>query len=47
MFSLLPFNARASHYGALHVLCYSPPAAIARGLFKPSTDAASLVGSIK
>ena len=40
------FNAHASHYSALYFFGYNSPADIARQLFKPSTDAASLLVSI-
>ena len=39
--------SRLSHFRDMYVFYYNSPAAIARELFKPSTDAASLVGSIK
>jgi len=38
--------SRLSHFRDMYVFYYNSPAAIARELFKPSTDAASLVGSI-
>jgi len=41
-----PFNAHASHYSALHFFRCNSPADIARELFTPSTDAASLLVSI-
>jgi len=42
-----PFNARAGHHSGWHFFGYNSPATIARELFKSSTDAASLLGSIK
>jgi len=42
-----PFNAHASHYSDIHIFGYNSPADIARELFKPSTDEASLLGPIK
>ena len=41
-----PFNARAGHCSGRHVFGYNSLVAIARELFKPSTDAAGLLGSI-
>jgi len=44
---LKPFNALAGHDRGRHFFSNKPPAAIARELFKPSTDSASLLVSIK
>ena len=41
------FNARAGDYSRRYIFGYNSPAAIARELFKPSTDVASLLDSIK
>jgi len=41
-----PFNDHASHYSGSDVFGYNSPPAAAREVFKPSTDAARLVGSI-
>ena len=45
--ALNPFNDRASHYSATHIFGYNSAPAAAREVFKPSTDAESLLGSIK
>jgi len=45
--NLKPFNDRASQKIGARFFGYNSLAAIARELFKPSTDAASLLGSIK
>ena len=42
-----PFNARAGHHSGRHVFGHSSPAAIARKVFKPSTDSTSFLVSIK
>jgi len=44
---LKPFKDRARQYIGACFFSYNSPVAIARELFKPSTDAASLLGSIK
>ena len=44
--STTPFNDRASQWIGSRFFGYNVPAAIARALFNPSTDAASLLGSI-
>ena len=43
----IAFNDRASQWIGSRFFGYNSPAAIARELFKPSTDAARLLGSIK
>ena len=45
--STYPFNDGASQSVGSSFFGYTSPAAIARELFKPSTDAARLLGSIK
>ena len=45
--NLGPFNDRASHYSATCIFGYNSAPAAAREVFKPSTDAESLLGSIK
>jgi len=40
-------NDYASHYSGSRFFCYNLPAASATEVFKPSTDAESLLGSIK
>ena len=42
-----PFNDRAGHYSGSCIFCYNSAPAAAREVFKPSTDAESLLGSIK
>jgi len=44
---LIPFNARAGHHRGRHFFGHNSPAAIARELFKPSTDSASLLVATK
>jgi len=46
-FFLKPFNDRARHPSGARFFCYNSPAASATEVFKPSTDAESLLGSIK
>jgi len=41
-----PFTAHQSHYSGSRLFGYNLPATIARELFKPSTDAGRLLGSI-
>ena len=45
--NLGPFNDRASHYSATCIFGYNSAPAAAREVFKPSTDAESLLVSIK
>jgi len=45
--NLGPFNDRASHYSATCIFGYNSAPAAASEVFKPSTDAESLLGSIK
>jgi len=45
--TLEPLNAHASHLNGRHFFGHNTPAAAAREVFKPSTDAESLLGSIK
>jgi len=42
-----PSNDNQSHYNGSMFVCYNSPAATAKEVFKPSTDAESLLGSIK
>ena len=42
-----PFNDHRSQLIGSRFFCYNSPAAAAREVFKPSTDAESLLGSIK
>jgi len=42
----LPFNDHRSQLIGSRFFCYNSPAAAAREVFKPSTDAESLLGSI-
>jgi len=42
-----PFNAHAGHLSGRDFFGHNSPAAAAREVFKPSKDAASLLGSIK
>ena len=44
---LSKYTARAGHYSDQHFLDYKSPATVARELFKPSTDSASFLLSIK
>jgi len=44
---MFPFNDRARQWIGACFFGYNSPAAIARELFKPSTDAARLLGSIE
>ena len=44
---LQPFNDHRSQLIGSRFFCYNSPAAAAREVFKPSTDAESLLGSIK
>ena len=46
-FALLALNAHASHLSGRHFFGHNSPAAAAREVLKLSTDAASLLGSIK
>jgi len=45
-FPLKPFNAHQSQYIGPRFFGYNSPAAAAREVFKPSTDAGRLLGSI-
>ena len=42
-----PFNDHQNHYNGSCFFCYNLPDANAREVFKPTTDAGSLLGSIK
>jgi len=45
-FYVQSFKCRASHYSNRPIFGHNSPAAITRELFKPSTDATSLLVSI-
>jgi len=47
LFCTQPFNDHRSQLIGSRFFCYNSPAAAAREVFKPSTDAESLLGSIK
>ena len=46
LLALKPFNAHQSQYVGSRFFGYNSPAAAAREVFKPSTDAGRLLGSI-